>query len=384
MKSIEGYQHRVAAHCETGTVCNLLRFAGLELSEPVAFGLGSGPAFYYLFFAKGPSTFPLVGIRNRPGGVVSNLRRRLAVDLRQEKPGSPEAARPVVDRLLDQGRPVAVCVDMYYMKYLPVFQRVHAPFHFILLVGRDGDGYLVSDPYAPELNRLEWRDLQAAWATGAPLSQDNYLAYLRRPPAEPPWAEAALTAIKATCQAMLLPPVVNRLLFFAGIEGMRAYARALVQWPHKYAGAALREGVLFNAVGFEDQGTGGGAFRIMYGAFLQEVAPWLSLPALSDLGKEMAAHGQRWRQFSLQLVKIGKKIPAHDDQYDSWLADQGPWLAGSLREASHSFLALADAEERLLSELQRCVAPREVPGSWLRNPLNPVRHVVRRGRGWFG
>ena len=35
-------QHKPAAHCENGTISNLLRFYGVEVSEPMAFGLASG------------------------------------------------------------------------------------------------------------------------------------------------------------------------------------------------------------------------------------------------------------------------------------------------------------------------------------------------------
>ena len=33
-------QHKPAAHCENGTISNLLRFYGVEVSEPMAFGHG--------------------------------------------------------------------------------------------------------------------------------------------------------------------------------------------------------------------------------------------------------------------------------------------------------------------------------------------------------
>ena len=40
--------HTPSAHCETGTVSNLLRSYGLEMSEPMVFGLASGMTFAYL------------------------------------------------------------------------------------------------------------------------------------------------------------------------------------------------------------------------------------------------------------------------------------------------------------------------------------------------
>ncbi|MEY4895573.1 MAG: hypothetical protein RI890_372, partial [Actinomycetota bacterium] len=40
------FKHQLQAHCESGVTSNLLKHYGLPISEPLAFGIGSG-----LFFA---------------------------------------------------------------------------------------------------------------------------------------------------------------------------------------------------------------------------------------------------------------------------------------------------------------------------------------------
>ena len=45
-------QHKPAAHCENGTISNLLRYYGVEVSEPMAFGLSSGLFFVHVPFIK--------------------------------------------------------------------------------------------------------------------------------------------------------------------------------------------------------------------------------------------------------------------------------------------------------------------------------------------
>ena len=35
-------KHSQTAHCENGAAINLLRYNGLDISEPMAFGIGSG------------------------------------------------------------------------------------------------------------------------------------------------------------------------------------------------------------------------------------------------------------------------------------------------------------------------------------------------------
>lgn len=355
MKRIEGFEHQVGIHCETGSLRNMLRFAGLDVSEAMIFGVGSGPAFYYLFFAKGPATFPLVGIRNAPGSIYKNVADRCGVDIFLHQYRQQEAALREANLLVDVGRPVACCVDMYYMKYLPFFLQVHAPAHFIVLVGRDAAAgrYQVSDPYSQPLGELDEDTLRAAWAPGATFSKDNLLAWVKRVPESIDWEAAAVVAIKDTCRSMLLPPVVNKVFFFVGVEGMRAYARALARWGRKYSGVELREGILFNAVAFEDQGTGGGAFRVMYGAFLKELAQRLDSPALEELGDRMAEHGQAWRRFSRKIAVVGKKIPKQDEAFADWFAKNESFVQDGLAEASRDFLEKADFEEAFFRDLQR-------------------------------
>ena len=124
MHRIEDFEHRIGIHCETGSMRNALKHAGLELSEAMIFGVGSGPAFFYLFFAKGPSTFPLVGIRNAPGGIWKNIAKRCDIGVFQKQYKRQDDAVREANLLLDVGRPVACCVDMFYMKYLPFFLQV--------------------------------------------------------------------------------------------------------------------------------------------------------------------------------------------------------------------------------------------------------------------
>lgn len=355
MKTIAGYHHQAASHCETGSVRNLLVHAGVDMSEPMVYGLGSGVAFYYLFFVKGPSTFPMIGLRNRPGGIVQQLGKLCGIRFHFKEYRSTRQAIAKANKLIDAGTPVSASVEMFRMKYLPGFLRVHAPFHFVVLAGREGDGYTISDPYHAKLAHLSGRDLEAAWETHAPMSRNNLLVYVRKVPKRLPLKKAAAKAMTMTCRAMLLPRGVRRLLPFVGTEGIRLYARQLRRWPNKYRGVQLREGILFNAVGFEDQGTGGGAFRLMYGAFLQETAALFDSAELRDLAARLLEHGRRWRGASRQLVVLGRKVPLNEEDFDDWFAADGTELQQGLDELSDTFRAFADTEQAFFTDLSRAV-----------------------------
>ncbi len=353
MRIIDSYKHDVASHCETGTMRNLLNWAGCDVKEPMVFGTGSGPAFFYLFFVKGPSGFPLVATRTPPGTVQKNLVKLWNLSVFTNKYKTTDEAIAKANALLDEGIPVAVTVDMFYMTYLPSFLHVHAPFHFIVLVGRQGDTYAVSDPYFDRVGELKESDLRAAWATHAPMAKDNYLCYVESVPDNIDYKSSAIKAIKKTCDNMLMPPVIGKIFWFMGIEGMKAYAKRIRTWPDHYRGTFLREGILFNAVGFEDQGTGGGAFRLIYGAFLQEVVEMTGSSALKDLAESVIDHGQKWRDISRMFIRIGKKIPIEDDAYEDWATSHLSELRTDLTEASQLFLERAEFEKQFFKDLKK-------------------------------
>lgn len=349
---MNGYNHRVASHCESGSVRNLMAHGGMEVSEPMVFGIGSGPTFYYLFFAKGPSGLPLVGIRMQPGKIIKNFGKLCNVEMSSRQYRNTGEALTAANELIDRGVPFAISVDMFYMKYLPSFLHVHAPFHFVIVVGRDGDTYHISDPYFDDIARLDVEDLKLGWETHAPLSRDNSLFRVESIPKEVDWKAASKKAILATCKNMLLPPVLKNLLWFVGVQGMRAYSKKLRAWPREYSGVKLREGILMSAVAFEDQGTGGGAFRLMYGAFLQEVADLFGSERMGELAGKMIDHGRSWRDTSRLMIKAGKTIPMRDEDFPDWYAENASSLDESLAEIGDRFSKAADFEERFFKDLR--------------------------------
>ena len=73
----------MAAHCESGTVAALLRHAGLDLSEPLVFGMAAGIFFGYFESKKFP--FPTFVVRNRPGQIRTGMARRIGVKFREQR-----------------------------------------------------------------------------------------------------------------------------------------------------------------------------------------------------------------------------------------------------------------------------------------------------------
>lgn len=332
MKMIEGYEHRVASHCESGSVRNLLHFIGLDVSEQLLFGIGSGLAFAYMKHIKSPAGFPIPAIRMPMGKIVSNVQKLCGVDMFAQKMKTTDEAIRIANEKIDSNQPIACCVDMFYMKYLPPFMRIHVPFHFIILIGRDEKErkYAVSDPYYQHIGYLSEEDLRRAWETNALFANDNLLVYAKKAPDNIDWEKLSIKAMKKTCLNILLQPGIRQLFRIFGYEGLKLFARELKAWPAKYKGLQLREGILDTSVVFEEQGTGGGAFRMIYGAFLQEVSQMLNSNELKEMSYRMVAIGEKWRDTSRLMVKIGRDIPIKDSEYGDWYGKNKDMLLDSV------------------------------------------------------
>ena len=76
------FTHHQTAHCENGVASNLLRNQGLELNEPMVFGIGSGLFFVYLPFLK-INHAPAVSYRPLPGQIFNRLANRLGIKIKR-------------------------------------------------------------------------------------------------------------------------------------------------------------------------------------------------------------------------------------------------------------------------------------------------------------
>jgi hypothetical protein len=56
----------------------------------------------------------------------------------------------------------------------------------------------------------------------------------------------------------------------------------------------------------EEIGTGGGGFRFMYAAFLQQAYKTLNLPVLKEASERMTKAGDQWRMFAMECANIVK------------------------------------------------------------------------------
>ena len=70
------FKHTQAAHCENGVTTSLLRHHGVnQITEPLAFGIGSGLFFIYIPFMK-INNGPAIAFRTQPGLTTTQVMPR--------------------------------------------------------------------------------------------------------------------------------------------------------------------------------------------------------------------------------------------------------------------------------------------------------------------
>jgi hypothetical protein len=310
-------------------MASLVRNEGLALSEPMAFGLASALSFAYLPFIRVGGQ-PLIAYRMPPRFIIRGLHSSLGLGMRFEKFRSPERGMARLDELLDAGRLVGLQTSVFWLPYFPPDLRFHFNAHNLLVYGREGDEYLISDPVAESVVRCPRQDLEKARFAKGVLAPKGLLYYTTRSPSEPDWARLGKRALKRTARIMLYTP-----LPIIGVRGIEMLARRVEKLSvSKKEDSNLYIGHIVRMQ--EEIGTGGGGFRFLYASFLQELAAATGYGALDALAARLVETGDRWREFALAAARM---IRGRDP-----LAP--PALAERLR-------AIAAEERRFFQDLDR-------------------------------
>ncbi len=298
-KQVE-FEHKMAAHCESGTLTSLLNHAGLEISEPMVFGIASGILFGYIDNKN--FTFPTIIVRTKPGQIRKNISKRLGIKFYQQHFKNINSGEKTLDDLISKGIPTAAQVDFFYMEYMPDWMRVHINVHFIVIYGINGNNYIVSDSYSPGASELS-RELmrKARWA-GGHMAPKGFLYYPADAPQNIDFKKPVISGIKLACRNMLHNPYP-----FVGIKGIYKFANKILTWPNLATDEDhLSTQIMRINILLEDQGTGGGGFRFMYATFLQKAAEILQNDNIANMSKRMMEIGDNWRNISYFSAKIGK------------------------------------------------------------------------------
>ncbi|WP_281226029.1 BtrH N-terminal domain-containing protein [Flavobacterium aquiphilum] len=328
------FAHHQSAHCENGVASNLLKHNGLNISEPMIFGIGSGLFFVYLPFLK-VNYAPAISYRPMPGQIFNKAAKRLGLKIKRQKFSSEANAIKALDENLKNNIPSGLQVGVYNLTYFPDEYRFHFNAHNLVVYGKTETDYLISDPVMENVTTLTHAELnKVRFAKGA-FAPRGQIYYPIQVPANVDLKGAIIKGIKNTCRDMLAPmPII-------GVRGMRLVAKLIKKWPVK-EGTKKANHYLAQVVRMQEEiGTGGGGFRFIYAAFLQEAAIVLGNDELQTLSLEMTAIGDLWRDFAVEASRVYKNRSTKVDVYNM---------------LSDNLLVIADREEAFFKKLKKAIS----------------------------
>ena len=290
------FKHDHFAHCESGVMSLMLRHHGLDVSEPMAFGLSSGLMFAYIPFVK-LGGMPLVAYRNMPRGIIKGLQKNIGIKMKMHTFSNPEKGTDKLNSLLSKGKFVGAQTSVFWLPYFPPEMQFHFNGHNLIVYGKEGNEYLISDPVLENPVRCEIAALQKARFVKGVMAPKGLLYYPEFVPAEIDFEKILPKVIRKNAKVMLKTPVP-----IAGVSGIQALARKIIKLKKeetRYASLFLGHIVRMQ----EEIGTGGAGFRFIYASFLQESGTILDNSQLHETSQAMTAVGDEWREFALMIAK---------------------------------------------------------------------------------
>lgn len=310
-------KHKASAHCENGVISTLLRHHGIEMSEPMIFGLASGIFFVHMPFVK-VSGMPMTAFRTFPGVLFSRVTKLLGIKAMTKRFIDKKAAMRMLDKvLIEQKKPVGCVVGMYYLPYMPPEYRFHFNGHNICITGRSDtlDEYIVHDSNAMQKVTISSKDLiKVRFAKGGTYPLMGQMYWIDSlPETLPDIKPLIIKSIRKTCRFMVPKPNLNP---FVGARGIVYLSKRIRQWETQMGKrkAVLNLAQLIRMA--EEIGTGGAGFRFMYGAFLQEAAEVTGIQEFNFYSKRITDIGDKWREFAYKASRIYKKRDGENYTYD--------------------------------------------------------------------
>jgi hypothetical protein len=272
------FPHRLAGHCGSGALRDLLEFHRLDfgngvLSEGMAFGLGGGLGFLYMEI---PGFSPPVYLVGRTGDMERDFAEHLGIGLEVRDTTDPEEGWRWVREEIDAGRPPMVWADIAELEYLRV--RMTNTRHDIVIVDYDDAEQIawVADNDREELQRCSLASLAAARSSNGFPGPNEHTTFIYDWPdtlADPrPPASAAVR--RAVDNMLDGGAVLAGMSGATGLAGIERFATSYPAWPQTL-GEDLAPAMKGLRVLIVKAGTGGAMFRSLHAQFLHDMADLL-------------------------------------------------------------------------------------------------------------
>ena len=308
---IETYRNHPGEHCGSTAMRNLIRhYCDLELTEAMVFGLGSGIDFVLI---EADRYEPGVFLFGRSATMEADVAGALGLHYTEQIEPEDARAWAVVRDEVTAGRPTMLSGDALYLDYRDF--RVHFPAHRFVLLGFDDEARkaMVADRIVPDTQICSYDALAASRNPKDFISTVNLWGKFHDGVVERSLPDATRLAIGKAASRMLGAPAggtaaadgaigggapPSGVTMASGISGLSRLAARLpvfLQRPNarelaRYAGACI-----------ESFGTGGGNFRLMYAAFLEEAREKRYAPVEADDVAGIRASAHSWTELSSRL-----------------------------------------------------------------------------------
>ena len=293
---IKDFQPFQGQHCETTTTGSLLKYLGIELSEPMLFGLGEGLG--YIFWNMKIMDFPFIGGRVKPDVLTQNLTQNLNLELVVKETSSIKKAWQNVKEKLDENIPVGLKLDSYYLEYFT--SKIHFAGHYIAIYGYDDEfAYVVDTEQQGGLMKTSLKNLELARNEKGPMSSRNLSYTIRKTDVEYDLKNAIKTAIINNAKDYLNPPIKN-----IGNKGILKTSTEIKKW-FKNSNDIERD-FKTTAMLMEKAGTGGAIFRNFYRDFLKESYDILRIEEIKKSYEMFIEIADLWFEVSSLFEKVGE------------------------------------------------------------------------------
>lgn len=310
---MQEFRHNQTAHCENGVTVSLLKHHGVDfITEPLAFGLGSGLFYIHIPFMK-VNNGPAISFRTMPGAIFKRTCKALNVDVDRRKFKSKIEAQNFLEQKIQDGEPVGCQVGVFHLAYFPKEYRFHFNAHNLIVYGKEDGRYLISDPVMETTTSLSPEELEKVRFAQGALAPKGQLYFPKSVGdiSNETLRLAIKKAIKRNCRDMLhIPGGV------AGVKGINYTAKKIRGWREKLGEkqAALYLGQIVRMQ--EEIGTGGGGFRYLYAAFLDEASTITGNKELLKISDKLTKSGDLWRDSALLMSGIYKGRLNSQKDYD--------------------------------------------------------------------
>ncbi len=283
-------------HCETTATGTLLRQLGIELSEPMLFGIGEGLGF--IFWNMKSMDSPFIGGRIKPDTLTENLARNLNLELTVKETSSVQKAWDNVKSLIDNGQVVGLKLDCFHLEY---FSRpFHFAGHYTALYGYDNENaFLVDTKQQGGQVKTTLKSLALARAENGPMSSKNLHYTLQKTGKNFDLKTAIVTAIRNNATEYINPPITN-----IGYKGILKTSSEIIKWFK--TSNDIENDFKMTAMLMEKAGTGGALFRNLYRDFLEESYDLLKLDKLKKGHTEFVEIAKLWTSVSDLFVKVSE------------------------------------------------------------------------------